>query len=58
MFENDKSPTKQLDALLRAIARHVVRLNHLNAPLSEQNHDRTERANGPFVADIGSRGED
>lgn len=24
MFEKDKSPTKQLDALLRAIARHIV----------------------------------
>lgn len=25
MFESNKSPTKQLDALLRAIARHLVR---------------------------------
>jgi hypothetical protein len=27
MFESDKSPTKQFDALLRAIARFIVRLH-------------------------------
>lgn len=29
MFAKDKSPTKQLDAILRAVARYIVRLRRL-----------------------------
>lgn len=32
MFEDNKSPTKQLDALLRAIARHIVRHRESTPP--------------------------
>lgn len=33
MFESDKRPTKQLDALLRAIAMHIVSRQTPHSPL-------------------------
>lgn len=41
MFGKDKGPTKQLDALLRAVAKHVVS-NYFPAPDSPKMHRRVD----------------
>lgn len=52
MFEKDKGPTKQLDALLRAIARHVVRHHATLSSRSKRSAVELDLASQDLQADI------